>query len=94
MSEEIISYHCSHVGVAGTTDVKVKQADGKFEARCGVAIMGSTQMDEDGFKACNYDPFHPKFYDNYAVGIGATEAEALEALKADMQSLSNLLFNV
>lgn len=92
MSEETTRFKCEHIGVAGTTDVHVKKLpDGKFEARCGIAIMGSTQMDEAGFKASNYDPFHDKFYDNFACGIGATEAESLEALKTDMKSTSDCI---
>jgi hypothetical protein len=54
--------------------------------------MGATNMDEEGFKACNYDPFHERFYDNYAAGDGATEEEAIAAMKADMRSLANSLW--
>lgn len=54
--------------------------------------MGSTNMDEEGFKACDYNPFHDKFYDNYAEGAGATEAEALDALKADMHQTADSLW--
>ncbi len=49
-------------------------------------------MDEAGFKACNYDPFHEQFYDNFASGTGATESEAIESMKQDMQDMSNSLF--
>lgn len=95
MTEEITLYKCTNIGVAGTTDVHVKKLpDGKFEARCGVAIMGATNMDEAGFKACNYDPFHSEFYDNTAFGIGTTEAEALDALRADMSSIAVSLWAI
>ena len=95
MSEgnEMVIHECSHIGVAGTTSVHVKRGeDGSFVARCGIAIMGSTNMDEEGFKACNYNPFHDKFYDNYAEGTGTTEIEALEALKADMRQIADSLW--
>jgi len=93
MKTDVVIYKCSHVGVAGTTDVHVRLTiDGKFIARCGIAIMGSTNMDEEGFKACGYDPFHEKFYDNYAEGTGATETEALDALKADMHQTADSLW--
>lgn len=93
MSEKITVFQCSHIGVAGTTPVYVKRSeDGGFIARCGIAIMGSTNMDEEGFKACDYNPFHDKFYDNFAEGSGATEAEALDALKADMHQTADSLW--
>jgi hypothetical protein len=93
MGEEVVIHECSHIGVAGTTAVHVKRSeDGSFVARCGVAIMGSTNMDEEGFKACNYNPFHGKFQDNYAEGMGKTEAEALDALKADMHQMADSLW--
>jgi hypothetical protein len=93
MSDEIKVYHCQHIGVAGTTAAHVKRKDdGTYEARIGIALMGATNMDEEGFKACNYDPFHERFYDNYAAGDGATEEEAIAAMKADMRSLANSLW--
>ena len=93
MPETITLYRCEHIGVAGTTDVHVKALpDGRFEARCGIALMGYMNMDEAGFKACNSDPFHDLFHDNYAHGIGATEAEALDAMKNDMKSLADSLW--
>jgi len=95
MSEEIILYKCDHIGVAGTTNVHVKKLqDGRFEARCGIALMGCMNMDEAGFEACNNNPFHELFYDNYASGVGASEAEALESMKNDMRSLSDSLFAI
>lgn len=93
MSEETVVFECSHVGVAGTTPVHVKRmADGTFKARVGIAIMGSTNMDEAGFAACDHNPFHPEFYDNFAEGDGATEEEALAALKADMRQTADSLW--
>ncbi len=93
MPETITLHKCEHIGVAGTTDVHIKALpDGRFEARCGVAFMGATNMDEAGFKACNSDPFHDLFHDNYASGKGATEDEALDAMKNDMKSLAASLW--
>lgn len=93
MQQEVILYQCEHIGVAGTTDVHVKKlTDGTFEARCGIALMGTANMDEAGFKACNSDPFHDLFHDNYASGIGPTEVGALEAMKNDMKLLVNSLW--
>lgn len=52
----------------------------------GFAIFGSTQMDEEGFKNCDYNPFHPEFYDNFGAAIGTTEEEAIDNLEKDMNS--------
>lgn len=93
MTEQVTIIKCDHIGVAGTTDTHVRRnQDGTYEARCGIAIFGSTQMDEAGFKACNYDPFHEQFYDNFASGTGSTEAEAIEALKRDMRQTADSLW--
>jgi hypothetical protein len=93
MSEETVLYQCSHIGVAGTTPVHVmRMADGTFKARVGIAIMGSTNMDEAGFDACGHNPFHPEFRDNWAEGDGATEEEAIEALKSDMRQTSDSIW--
>lgn len=93
MSEETVVFKCSHIGVAGTTPVHVKRLnDGTFKARCGIAIMGSTNMDEAKFEACGHNPFHPEFHDNWAEGAGATEEEALAALKADMHQTADSLW--
>lgn len=94
MSEtETVIFQCSHIGVAGTTPVHVKRMDdGTFKARCGIAIMGTTNMDEAEFKACGYNPFHTEFHDNWAEGDGTTEEEALAALKADMRRMADSLW--
>lgn len=94
MSEEkTVIYQCSHIGVAGTTPVHVKRmADGAFKARVGIAIMGATNMDEAEFEACGHNPFNAKFHDNWAEGDGATEEEAIAALKADMRQTADSLW--
>lgn len=93
MKEEIVVHKCSHIGVAGTTPVHVKRMeDGTYVARVGIAIMGSTNMDDAGFEACGYNPFHHEFYDNFAEGRGATESDALEELKADMHQTADSLW--
>lgn len=66
--------------------------DGKFEARCGFSLMGATNMSEDDFSACNYDPFHDKFFDNYAVGKGDSEEQSIAQLKADMKATVDSLW--
>ena len=93
----MIYFHCDHIGVAGTTDVAVKKRKTQgghdiYEARCGIAMMGMTQMDEEEFKACNYDPFHPEFRDNYCEGRGPTPEKAIEALKKDMKETADSIW--
>ena len=55
MSEEKIVFQCNHIGVAGITDVHVRHVDGKYKARVGIAIMGSSNMSEDELKAIDKD---------------------------------------
>ena len=97
MEEEMIYFPCNHIGIAGTTDVHVKKHKTQgghdiYEARCGIAMMGMTNMDEEEFKACNYDPFHPDFRDNYCIGRGSTQEKAIEELKKDMKDMANSLW--
>lgn len=93
MSGHVTIFACSHIGVSGTTQVHVKRLDdGTFQARCGIAIMGSTNMNEAEFKACDYNPFSDDFRDNFAEGNGDTEDAALAALKADMRETANSLW--
>ena len=88
-TEEWSAYHCSHVGVAAITHVVVKQHGTQcFEARVGVAIMGSTntpdpQMDDD--------PFSDDYMENWCSGTGLTEVEALQALSRDIQEMSRMM---
>lgn len=89
MSEEKIVFQCDHIGVAGITDVHVRSVDGKYKARVGIAIMGSTNMSDEELKAINYDPFHDGFQDNYCEGLGATVEEAISALKLDMKQMAD-----
>lgn len=92
---------CTNVGISGTTKVVVchrqtarPRHEGRpevrdiFEARVGIAIMGNCAptTTEDS------DPFDHRFRDNYAVGFGTTEEEALEALRADMASTCDALW--
>lgn len=93
MTDQITYYHCdSHMGVSGTTRLAIKKHSNGYEARIGIALLGSTNMDEEDFRACNYDPFHPEFHDNYATGIGRTEEQAIERLKADMNSIADSIW--
>lgn len=87
------------VGISGTTKVYVRKHPFKdtprmFEARVGFALMGSTNMTEAEFKACGYNPFHSKFNDNYAIGWGATEDEAIADLRRELSEMSNHLFEI
>lgn len=92
MSEPITIYRCEHIGVAGTTKLFVqKHDDGTYEARIGIAIMGTTNMTMDELE--NANPFDKGFRDNYADGKGATEEEAIAALKADMRSTADSIWS-
>lgn len=84
---------CENIGVAGTTKCHINQMqDGKYEARMGIAIMGSTNMNDRQFQEAEYNPFHEKFRDNYANGIGDTEELAITAMKDYMRSIANSLW--
>lgn len=93
MSEQFHCHECSHLGVSGTTKIFTRRnPDGQWEARMGIALIGSTNMDFAGYEAAQHNPFHEKFYDNYAKGLGASEGEALEALKEDVHKISESLW--
>ncbi|TAN49053.1 MAG: hypothetical protein EPN21_13285 [Methylococcaceae bacterium] len=93
MTEETVIYQCSNIGIAGTTPVHVKQhEDGMLEARCGFALMGATNMTEEAFAACDHNPFHEKFYDNYSTGKGEDEGKAIAQLKANMKATADSLW--
>ena len=88
---DIMMFHCSAVGISGTTQVFVKEIGPlKYEARVGVAIMGKTNLPEE--KLRNANPFDEDFHDNYATGEGPTRETAIEALKADIKKLSDSLW--
>lgn len=80
------------MGFAGTTPVHVKEDGGEYEARAGIAIMGAAQMSPEEFKACEYNPFHEKFCDNYASGKGDTEEAAVKALIDDTKRMADVFF--
>jgi hypothetical protein len=84
---------CENIGVSGITPCHIQQNEhGVFEARMGVAVMGMTNMDGKGLRACNHNPFHNEFYENFARGFGGTQEDAIEALKEDMKSITNTLW--
>jgi len=90
---DLTIFICDSIGVCGTTDCHVKKLDnGQFEARIGFSLMGTTNMDEEGFENCNYDPWHAEFYDNYASGHGSTKELAIEAMKKDLHGMGDSLF--
>lgn len=90
MAEAITLIHCDHVGVAGTTDVAVKFDGQEYEARVGIAILGSTQLSDEELERLT--PFDDEFYDNYASGVGATQDEAVEAMRQDMRSIADSIW--
>lgn len=71
----------------GTTPITIKKTSEQFEARMGIAIFGATNMNEDEFRAAQYNPFHDLFHDNFVKGIGATEEEAIANMKRDFNEL-------
>ena len=95
MNKPLRIHECAHLGVSGTTKVHCqKQEDGTFECRIGIAILGATNMKEEGFARADNNPFHALFHDNWASGVGATEEAALEALRADMKVTSDSLWGL
>jgi hypothetical protein len=65
----------------------------KLCARVGFAVMGSTNMYPEEFDACDHDPFHDKFEDNYVEAFGDTDEECVEELKNELNSFSGGLFH-
>lgn len=90
--DEIQYFICHSPGLAGTTPITIKQSSDGFEARMGFALFGATNMDEDGFRAAKYNPFHELFHDNFATGNGATQEEAIANLKAEVTEIHNSLW--
>jgi hypothetical protein len=75
------------IGLNGTTPVVVTEIDGKFEARVGIALFGSTNMTEEQMDAADRNPFSDRWMDNFCRGTGATKEEAIAALEKDFDSL-------
>lgn len=88
--DDITSFTCESVGVAGTTRIVLKPVGDEWIARVGVAIMGCTNRPID--ELANADPFDPDFRDNFAQGRGKTKEEALQALRTAIADLSKGLF--
>jgi hypothetical protein len=84
-SGKIASMACSNIGVAGITDVKFMQKDGKYVARVGIALMGSAHETDIE------DPFHPEYPNNYAEGVGDSTEEALAAMRVRIKEISDSL---
>jgi hypothetical protein len=59
----------------------------------GIAIMGTSNMSEEQMEACDHNPFHEEFFDNYASGFGDTFEEAIDALKKDQQQITATLWS-
>ncbi len=95
MGERVIEpysfFQCSLIGVAGTTQLVFRRhGDGTWEARVGIAIMGSTNMPLDELAEKN--PFDDDFYDNYASGHAATQEAAIKALVRDARSIADSIW--
>jgi hypothetical protein len=88
--DDITSFTCESIGVAGTTRVVLKPVGDEWIARVGVAIMGCTNRPVE--ELATADPFDMDFHDNFAQGRGKTKEEALQALKDDIAELSKGLF--
>ena len=88
MSEELFCHVSCTPGLAGTTPCMIRKTeDGKVEARMGFALFGSTNMTDEQFKACDHNPFHENFRDNFVSGIGETQEEAEALMKKDLDSI-------
>jgi len=88
--------HSSHMGISLTTDVHTKfhSDTNMYEAKCGVAFLGSPMMTEKQLKAIHHNPFHDKFQDNFAGGFGSTQDEAISNLKDDLTEMSESLWRM
>ena len=95
MPDEQVAIHIDcHVGISGTTAVVCKQQpDGSWECRQAIALFGGTNMSDEQLAACNRDPFHPDFHDNFASGKGATREAAEAALRQDAQEMADSLWD-
>lgn len=80
----------SSQGFSKLTDIFFKLTEvGTVEAKMGIEFMSSDDGVEERLKACNHDPFHENFKENYVNGVGNTREEAISELRKDMQSLEN-----
>ena len=88
MPDSFTFINCAIIGVSGTTRVAVqRRPDGKLAARVGIALLGTTQVPIEALRDAN--PFDDDFPDNYAEGVGATEAEALTDLKRACREIAD-----
>ena len=80
---------CEHIGVSGLSTPWIRPIIDGYEARVGVALLGMVQDPNNEID----NPFDPEYPENFCKGIGMTEEAALRALKADMLSMSQSLFD-
>lgn len=80
------------IGVSGACPYTIEKEDGTFEARMAISIMGSYNMKQEELERLKYNPFHPKYHDNFAQGLGETKEEAIKAMMEDCDSISNTLW--
>jgi hypothetical protein len=82
-----------HVGISGITSVVCKQqSDGSWECRQAIALFGGSNMSDEQLAACNHDPFHPDFHDNFTWGKGATREAAETALRQNAMEMADSLW--
>ena len=93
MKEGITIFKCENIGVSGTTNVVVKKHDeANYEARCGIALFGVTNMSDLQLDQCDRNPFHNDFHDNCSIGVGETEELAIESMKQNMKAIAESLW--
>lgn len=88
---ELTTFKCRSPGLVGF-EVFIEKTNDGYEARQAVALFGSFQMKEGDLEKINYNPFHKDFYDNYVIGEGSSEEEAIEELKVDYKELYESLW--
>jgi hypothetical protein len=91
--EHLIVHEDKNIGVSATTAVVYCQhSPESWEARQAVALLGSSNMNDEEIKACGNNPFHPDFHDNYVHGFGPTMEAALAAMQLDAAKMSESLW--
>ena len=84
---------CENIGLSDLTEVHVKEEDGKITARMGFSLFGSSNMTDEQLEACDYNPFHEDFFDNFVEGEGASKEEAIAVMKVNMKKISSSLWD-
>jgi len=95
LAKHFTAFHCTNIGVAGTTPIFVKQTPTgredwpfKYEVRMGIAICGGVNDEE----CYDKNPFEDDWRDNFVRGKGMTLEVALKKLEESLNSISRGLF--